>query len=362
MAWLFLPLSILGDYSVALAISNALVVVLLYFSYSLFAQLESIKRQSTGLQTFVDQTRKLIDSVNSARKVVETINDPEFVQTIRELRKLQIIYVSQQDESAPNQTDIFTDTLSRFADSSGSNLRPDLGSVSEFETNSINDGVGTKSKTLPRFVERPDGGSGSNDGLLSDDTNSINDVNSEQNKSTAVPQNLPDLPENPISPLSSELEDEHRGAVTLLSSELQDDDRGEDLPEQSDSSATQLNLDDGYGDDGVTGDDFDLPVFGLGFAKLVEEMQLEGFVNEQQSEFLEDIFHSNSRGIFLRNFLQEYNRSPEDLHRLKMDLRTFASNPEEFTGEHVTAEDQYSVCASVGSVTTLNSTTEKRMV
>ena len=42
-----------------------------------------------------------------------------------------------------------------------------------------------------------------------------------------MPQNLPDLPENPISPLSSELEDEHRGAVTLLSSELQDDDRGE---------------------------------------------------------------------------------------------------------------------------------------
>ena len=56
------------------------------------------------------------------------------------------------------------------------------------------------------------------------------------------------------------------------------------MPEQSDSSATQLNLDDGYGDDGVAGDDFDLPVFGLGFAKLVEEMQLEGFVNEQQSE------------------------------------------------------------------------------
>jgi len=361
MTW-FSPFTIFGDYTL-LAISNAFLVLLLFFSWQFLfavqAEFEKLKRQTSNLQNLVKKTTTLVDSIDSAHRVIETLNSADFRRTIDDLRKLQIIYVSHQDESTTNTGDCFTDTLSRFVESSDPEMRTDLGSGSDYETCSINEsnlGSNVKSKAFSRFVERTEIAS-----VSECETNSMNETNLEASKSIN-PQTLPDLPESL---------NENRAPSVILSAELHDDDRGEDMPEQSDHSADNsadhssppLGLDDGYAVDSVTGDDFELPVFSLGFAKLVEEMQLEGFVNEAQSEFLEDIFHSNSRGIFLRNFLQEYNRSPEDLHRLKMDLRTFASNPEDFSAEpNVNAEDQYSVCASVGSVTTLNSTTNEKRV
>merc|ERR1719204_335898 len=160
-------LATLGESSIS--ISNALVVILLYFSYHLLSQLESIKRQSSSLQK---STEKLVNSCKEAEKVIQTLSDPEFRRIINDLKKLQIIYVSQQDENG-NPPECFTDTFSRFIESSPS-MGVDLGSVSEFDSNLEGP---VKSKTLSRFMHssgpnlRPEFGSNSEC-----ETNSITDA------------------------------------------------------------------------------------------------------------------------------------------------------------------------------------------